>query len=83
MSTWRKVGCCLAMVAGVALGAFGYDDELVTIDDDSVVVKANEDGSSVYIFTNTAASATITTRTTTIPRPKSSEPQRSLIPLRF
>ena len=63
MSTWRKVGCCLAMVAGVALGAFGYDDELVTIDDDSVVVKANKDGSSVYIFTNTAASATITTRT--------------------
>ena len=63
MTTWRKVGCCLAMVAGVALGAFGYNDELVTIDDDSVVVKANEDGSSVYIFTNTAASATVTTRT--------------------
>ena len=36
MSTWRKVGCCLAAVAGIAFGAFG--GLVVTTGDESLTI---------------------------------------------
>ena len=50
---------CLAAVAGLSFGASAYDDGFVTCDDDSVVSKSFGTR-RVYVFTNTAAAATLT-----------------------
>ena len=59
MSTWRKVGCCLA-VAVAAFGAWAYEDDYVTITGDESVSTNWVDGRVVYVFTNTASAATMT-----------------------
>ena len=69
MTTWRKVGCCLAMVAGLSFGAFGYSDEYLDIElgDNAVVSHCEVEGRQVYVFTNAAnvtVSSTITLKQT-------------------
>ena len=59
MTTWRKVGCCLATVAGLSFAAQAYEDAYITTTDDSVVFK-EVGGRKVYVFTNTAEAATVT-----------------------
>lgn len=54
----------LAMIAAVCvLGAWAYEDEFVTIDDETVVAKTVGDR-QVYVFTNTAATVTLKTALT-------------------
>ena len=62
MTTWRKVGCCLA-VAVAAFGAWAYEDDYVTITGDESVSTNWVDGRVVYVFTNTASAATMNFRT--------------------
>ena len=58
MSTWRKVGCCL-VAAVAAFGAFGYEDEFISTSDETV--RTNWVGDKiVYVFTNAAATTTVT-----------------------
>ena len=60
MSTWRKVACCLATVAGVLFTASAYEDDYVTITGGESVSTNWVDGRVVYVFTNTASAATMT-----------------------
>ena len=60
MSAWRKVGCCLAAVAGM-MSANAFSDDWIEADG-LVECIARGDGSRAYVFTNGTVAATLKTQ---------------------
>ena len=61
MSTWRKVGCCLAAVAGLSFGAQAYEDEYISFPDEAATAIDLPDA-RVYVFSNACEAVQVTAR---------------------